>query len=249
MKMLFVRLAAFIAFLAAGPLIVLATGQASLEGNWQTANRDSTATAPDPATHAPAVVQVYAARAFSWRGVFGVHTWIAVKETGAPTYEVFEVLGWRARHGGSAVRNSRRSPDMRWFGSDPDVLLDLRGDDAARLVDPIRAAVARYPFEREYGIWPGPNSNTFVAHVVREVPGLEVELPVTAIGKDYLAAGWFAPALSGTGFQVSLNGLLAFTASLDEGLEFNVLGLSFGIDFLRPALKMPGIGRLGMAQA
>ncbi len=247
MKMIVVTLAAFVAFLAAGPILVLATGQASLEGNWRTANRDSIAIAPEPAMHPEAVVQVYAARAFSWRGVFGVHTWIAVKAAGAPAYEVFEVLGWRARYGGSAVRNSRRAPDMRWFGSDPDVLLDLRGEDAARLVEPIRDAVASYPFERRYGIWPGPNSNTFVAHVVREVAGLEVELPVTAIGKDYLARGWIAPALSGTGVQVSLNGLLGLIASLDEGLEFNVLGLSFGVDFLRPALKLPGIGRLGMS--
>ncbi|GGY08262.1 hypothetical protein GCM10007160_39610 [Litchfieldella qijiaojingensis] len=32
----------------------------------------------------------------------------------------------------------------------------------------------------------------------------------------------------------------------EEGLEVNVLGLSLGIDLIRPALKLPGIGRVGM---
>jgi hypothetical protein len=32
---------------------------------------------------------------------------------------------------------------------------------------------------------------------------------------------------------------------LEEGLEFNVAGLSFGMDVKRPALKLPFIGRLG----
>lgn len=247
MKTLFAGLGLLLFLLTAGPVLVLATGQASLEGDWRTANRDSTAVAPEAAMHPEAVVQVYAARAFSWRGVFGVHTWIAVKEAGAPAYEVFEVLGWAARYGGSAVRTSGRAPDMRWFGSDPDVLVDLRGEAAARLIEPIREAVREYPYERRYEIWPGPNSNTFVAHVIREVPGLEVELPVTAIGKDYLPGRWIARAPSGTGYQVSLGGLFGATAALDEGLEVNLLGLSFGIDFLRPALKLPGIGRIGMS--
>ncbi len=247
MKFIVSTLLALTAFLATGPVLVLATGKASLAGDWRTANRDSTAVAPEPAMHPAAVVQVYAARAFSWRGVFGVHTWIAVKEPDAPAYEVFEVLGWRARYGGSAVRTSSRAPDMRWFGSDPEVLLDLRGEAAAPLIEPIREAVRDYPYDRRYEIWPGPNSNTFVAHVIRQVPGLEVELPVTAIGKDYMPHGCISKALSGTGYQVSFGGLLGATASLDEGLEINVLGLSFGVDFLRPALKLPGIGRIGMS--
>jgi hypothetical protein len=32
-----------------------------------------------------------------------------------------------------------------------------------------------------------------------------------------------------------------------EGIEVNLLGLNFGIDFKSPALKLPGIGRLGLA--
>jgi hypothetical protein len=34
--------------------------------------------------------------------------------------------------------------------------------------------------------------------------------------------------------------------ALEEGIELNLFGLSVGIDIMRPALKLPGIGRLGM---
>jgi hypothetical protein len=46
---------------------------------WYEARRDPTRLAPDPATTPEAVIQVYAARAVSWRGVFSMHTWIGVK--------------------------------------------------------------------------------------------------------------------------------------------------------------------------
>ena len=31
-----------------------------------------------------------------------------------------------------------------------------------------------------------------------------------------------------------------------EGIEVSILGLTTGIDFLRPAIKLPGFGRIGM---
>jgi hypothetical protein len=79
-------------------------------------------------------------------------------------------------------------------------------------------------------------------------PELEVDLPPTAIGKDYLGRRLLAAAPSGSGFQVSLFGLLGVLVSGVEGLEINVLGLTFGIDALTPALKLPLIGRLGAAR-
>jgi hypothetical protein len=38
------------------------------------------------------------------------------------------------------------------------------------------------------------------------------------------------------------------TLAVAEGLELNLLGLVVGIDFARPALKLPGLGRLGAAR-
>jgi hypothetical protein len=35
-------------------------------------------------------------------------------------------------------------------------------------------------------MWPGPNSNSFTAWVGLEVPELELNLPFSAIGKDWM---------------------------------------------------------------
>ncbi len=56
-----------------------------------------------------------------------------------------------------------------------------------------------------------------------------------------------AAAPGGRGVTASLGGVLGLTLGRDEGIELTVLGLSLGVDFRRPALKLPGIGRLGMA--
>ncbi len=218
----------------------------AMAADWRTARNDSSKQAPDPATTNEAVLQVYAARAYGWRGAFGVHTWFAVKPAGANHYVRFEVIGWGVRYGGKAVRASRYTPDAYWFGSRPDLLLDLRGETAERLIDDVVSAAAAYPFPESYRVWPGPNSNTFTAFVARQVPELGLELPVTAIGKDYLTDGAFlGDAPSGTGKQLSLYGLAGLTLAAEEGLEVNLLGLALGVDLFPPALKLPGIGRVG----
>jgi len=219
----------------------------SMNRDWRTANRDSAGVAPLPTETPEAVVQVYAARAFNWRGIFAVHTWIATKPANAKDYTVYHVVGWRARRNLPVVVADRDIPDRNWFGSSPEVLVDLRGKPAESAIPAIEAAVRTYPYPETYTLWPGPNSNTFTAYVARQVPKLRATLPATAIGKDFLAH--YAPldwAPSGTGFQISLAGALGLTLAAQEGLEVNILGLVFGIDFLRPALKLPFIGRIGV---
>ena len=216
--------------------------------DWRTASRESAGIAPDPAEHSEAIVQVYAARAYSWRGVFGVHSWIAVKPTDALEFTVYEVVGWRVRWGSPAVAISNRPADGRWFNSVPDLLADVRGPGVDQLIKRIDAAARNYPYMDEYRVWPGPNSNTFVAHVARQVPELKLDLPPTAIGKDFIPGGdIIAKTPSGTGYQVSLFGLLGLMVGREEGLEVNLLGLTFGFDPGDMAVKLPVAGRLGGA--
>src|SRR5205085_2134371 len=80
-------------------------------------------------------------------------------------------------------------------------------------------AAESYPYASNYSVWPGPNSNTFIAHLGRQIPELELTLPSMAIGKDYLPAGQlFARTPSGTGYQLSLSGVVGLAAARDEGL-------------------------------
>ena len=111
----------------------------------------------------------------------------------------------------------------------------------------IEAAVKAYPYPTSYRTWPGPNSNTFTAYIGRAVPSLRLALPSTAIGKDYLPGAALACLTPrGTGVHLSLVGLAGVLVGWEEGLEVNVLGLAFGLDVKRPALKLPAIGRLGV---
>jgi hypothetical protein len=232
-------------FLLAGPALVLMGGNV-MGSDWRTASREPAKIAPDPVTVREAVVHVYGARAFSWRGAFGVHTWIAAKPTAAPHYTVYQVIGWRLRRGESVLSIRQDVPDRYWFGSKPELLAERRGDGVDALIEKIDQAARAYPYKHEYTLWPGPNSNTFTAWVARNAPELKLDLPPTAIGKDYLGGDLMAAAPSGTGYQVSLKGLLGVLVGIEEGLEINVAGLTFGVDPLGLAFKLPGIGRFGL---
>ena len=235
-----------LALLFAGPVLNVASGRVALRSDWYNATHRPTGLAPDAASHPEAVVQVYAGRAFGWRGAFADHLWLAAKPEGAPNYTRYEVIGWYARGGGSAISIAdQRAPDAEWFGAPPRLVRELRGAEAAAVIERLPDAVASYPYATSYRAWPGPNSNTFIAHLGREIPALRLALPATAIGKDYLpierAVAWTP---SGTGVQLSLYGVLGVAAGWDEGLELNVLGLVAGLDIRAPALKLPGIGRV-----
>ena len=236
----------FLAILLIGPVIALAGGTVRLGQDWRTADRSSAGIAPTPAEAPEAIVSVWAARAFNWRGLFAVHTWIATKPENASHYTVHQVIGWRGWGGGNVVVSSPDFPDRSWYGQPPQLVKELRGPAAAKAIPKVLEAVDAYPYTHHYRLWPGPNSNTFTAFVVRRVPELGAELPVIAIGKDYLEGGrLFATAPGGRGFQFSLFGLAGVLAGVEEGIEINVLGLVFGIDPLRPAIKLPAVGRLG----
>lgn len=226
-----------------GPSWILVSGEVDLDADWRAADRSSASIAPDPADTPEALVLVYAARAFDWRGLFGVHMWIAVKPNSAEHYTVYDVVGWRAWRGLSVVSVRKDIPDRLWYSQRPQLVFALRGEQAASAIDKIAQASSDYSYQDSYSVWPGPNSNSYVAYIARQVPELDFVMPATAIGKDYLGNGKFlAPTPSGTGYQFSLYGLLGISLARKEGLEINILGAVFGVNPLTPAINLPGIG-------
>ncbi len=94
----------------------------------------SSGLAPDPSESPEAVVQVYAAPAFDWRGIFAVHCWIIVKPSDARRFTRWDVVGWG---GPPTVRRNFAVPDALWFGKRPRLLLDRRGEGVDALIDRI----------------------------------------------------------------------------------------------------------------
>ncbi len=232
----------FLIIFAIGPLWVLISEHIDFHADWRTAMRGSAHLAPDPEVTKEAVIQVYSARAFNWRGLFSVHTWIAVKAKNAKQYTVYQVIGWRLFRGLPALMAEQDIPDRYWFNNKPGIILDLRGDKAEACVDKIATAAKSYPYSN-YDVWPGPNSNTLPAYIARQVPELGLALPSNAIGKDFLPLfTFFAPAPSGTGYQFSLFGIAGIMLAKKEGLEINILGFVYGISPAQRAIKLPCIG-------
>jgi len=213
--------------------------------HWSIAARHSSGLAPDALTRqTEAIVQVYAAPTYGWRGRFAVHPWIIYKRSGDESYTRYDVVGWRAPN---VVQRNFAVPDGLWYGAMPELLVEHRGPGVMALIERIEAAVASYPYADQYRSYPGPNSNTFLAHIGREVPELKLDLPANAIGKDYRPLTQpVGLSSSGTGLQASLLGLLGVSIGWQEGVELNLLGLNFGIDVNRPALRLPMLGRVGM---
>lgn len=158
---------------------------AGCAGDWRTASRQPAGMAPAPETTKEAVLLVYGAPTFGWRGWFAIHTWIAAKRTDEPAYTVYEVIGWRLYRGLPALRVEKDFPDRYWFGEKPRLLKELRGAGVDEIIAKVEKAVQAYPWPDSYEAVPGPNSNTFTAWVARQVPEIELDLPFSAIGSGY----------------------------------------------------------------
>jgi hypothetical protein len=167
-------------------LLVLIVAACSSGTSWREASRESAGIAPDPAATDEAVLHVYGADAWGWRGWFAIHTWIAAKRSGDDAYRVYEVIGWRLNRGLPVVRIDPDVPDRYWFGARPKLLLEHRGDGVDELIDAVDTAARSYPWKSTYKAVPGPNSNTFTAWIAKHVPQLGLHLPLSAIGSGYV---------------------------------------------------------------
>jgi hypothetical protein len=228
------------------PLVIAAVLYAAdgTGSDWRTADRSSTGLLPVPARNPAAAVRIFSAQTVRWRGIFASHSWIVFKPKGASSYTRYDYTAWGER----PIRLNGFDPDGRWFGHAPQVVFAADGEAAEALLPRIQDAIAQFSWRNpgDYQAWPGPNSNTFIASIIDAVPEMRTNLPPTAIGKDYPYDGkWLR--LTSSGVQLTFSGYAGVTLGWVEGIEINILGAVAGIDIRRPALKLPGLGRLGVA--
>jgi hypothetical protein len=84
------------------------------------------------------------------------------------------------------MRVARDIPDRFWYGEKPRILKQHIGEGFDSLIDDIEQAAQDYPWKNTYAAFPGPNSNTFVAWIAKQVPELDLDLPFSAIGSSYV---------------------------------------------------------------
>jgi hypothetical protein len=211
--------------------------------SWRAADWSTSGMLGEPSAE-DAAIYVLAARTGGLKGALSVHSWIVLKKPGEERYHRYDKVGW-----GTPIRVDSYPADGRWYSNDPFVVHEIRGDEAERLIPQFEAAIAAYPFAERggYRIWPGPNSNSFVAWVLDAVPDFGGRLPPNATGRDY-APGWVLAGLTpdGRNLRVTLFGVAGFTVGWTSGIELHLAGLVAGLDFRQPALKIPGYGRLSI---
>jgi hypothetical protein len=212
--------------------------------SWREADWSSTGTLPAARDYAPARLVVFTGTTGAWKGIFSVHSWVVFKRAGETRWTRYDVVGW-----GSPVRRNGWPADGRWYGNPPTAIVDVSGAEAEAVIPKVEAAVHDYAYAEmgDYRIWPGPNSNSFTAAVLRAVPELKAALPANAVGRDFRHGLYAGLTDSRTGVELSAFGLAGIKAGWIEGFEVNLLGLVAGLDLRYPALKLPGFGRLGMA--
>jgi Protein of unknown function (DUF3750) len=224
--------------------VLAAAGALAFRGgptHWSNWDRSITSRMPSAAQHPEARILVMTGRTRGWKGVIAVHSWIVIKGENENAWRRYDVAGW-----GSPVRMNWWPPDL-WFGQHGTVVADLAGPQAQALIPRIDAAIRAYTYanDGDYRLWPGPNSNSFVAAMLRAVPEIGVALPANAIGRDFRPWPYLGLTDSGTGVEANLWGVFGIKAGWIEGVELNVLGLVAGLDLRNPGVKLPAFGRVG----
>lgn len=171
-----------------------------------------------------------------WITRFASHTWFDVRSLSEGDWHRVEIPTPASGMQDQPVSADEVFADERW-GRAVEVIAAEAGEGARRLANAVRLRAAVYD-GRTYRAWPGPNSNTFVESVLREVDGLSAVLDHNAVGKDWALPG--RVGLTGTGYGVELETpLVGVQLGLLEGVELHLLGLTAGIGIYPLALRLP----------
>lgn len=209
--------------------------------DYKTANWAASGFLPQPQKNA-AAIYILAARTGGMKGAVSVHSWFVIKKPGNEFYDRYDVVGW-----GKPVRHNAYPPDAYWYSNYPYIVHQIHGEKAAQLIQKIEKSIQNYPYGKQgdYTIYPGPNSNSFVAKILRDVPEMGSVLSSNAIGRDYLGQNNYA-LWDGINkdLHISFKGYVGFSLGLQSGVEINLGGLVAGIGLKPFSIKIPAIGNI-----
>ncbi|MEN0088438.1 MAG: DUF3750 domain-containing protein [Pseudomonadota bacterium] len=213
-------------------------------GSWRTADWSSAGILPTELPADSAEIMVLSARTGGLKGSLSVHSWLVLKVPGETRYRRYDVVGW-----GPALRRDNYAPDGKWYSNLPSIRHKVEGLNAAASLPTLLAAIESYEYggRGDYTIWPGPNSNSFVAHALRAVPELGFTTSPLGVGRDFAPGPLFD--FGAHGIRASLWGYAGFALSERVGLELNFLGLVTGLNPLSGKLVLPGFGEIRLWRA
>ncbi len=180
-----------------------------------------------------------------WASRFAHHSWIDVKQGAEDRWVRVEIASEFSGVDVDSIPAPVARRDERW---DRTIVVAgvLAGPEAEEAARAVLAAARRYRWSEpeDYGVWPGPNSNSFADWIGRQVPGLAFELDHNAVGKDF--DGWLRAGGTTTKSGLELETpILGLQVGLREGVELHVIQLVLGVSLFPPALKLPFLPRIG----
>ena len=122
----------------------------------------------------------------------------------------------------------------------------IQGDEAdiAGKVACLERETSKY-HDANCGCWPGPNSNTFADGLIRAC-GLGIELPATAVGRDYRGPIGVSGTEARTEVQLETWAFGVKVGAM-EGISADITGLTLGVHFWPPGIEVPvAPGRIGL---
>jgi hypothetical protein len=163
------------------------------------------------------------------------HSWIVANVPGEGRFRRFEMGG--------------ASEDPFHYFGDGDVavhdIVHYERGELLGVVTCLEREMARYhqEYPRYFPI-PGPNSNTIVDFMLRHCD-IHVELPSTAVGRDYRGPIGASVTSLGTGLQLE-TWVVGLKVGLQEGVELHLFDLSLGVHLWPPGITVPvNPGRIG----
>jgi hypothetical protein len=244
LRKLFVRLAlaTFILFIFPSVIAIGWWMTQPHDDNWHTADWSPSGILSARPPVEDAAIYILAARTGGLKGALSLHSWLVLKKPGIPSYDRYDVVGW-----GTPVRKNAYEYDGRWYSNTPFIVGEVHGAEAAALIPQIETTIRAYPYAQpgNYVIWPGPNSNSFVAHVLRAIPQTGIILPSNAVGRDFPTKGRLLTIDDDwKNLRLTLNGYVGIAAGARSGFEIQFMGLVAGFDVQNPGLKVPGFGTI-----
>ena len=166
--------------------------------------------------------------------------WIASKPANAPAFTVYEVTAFAFAAAAGASQSA--APRMAGGSAAPDLLADVRGPAWIR-----SSSASSTPSRRLLAI-PTASGGSQLQHV----HGIRLRRAGAPRGSPGACRRQGLPrharvrALAErAGGQVNLFGVLGLVAGIEEGMELNLLGLTFGVDPNDVALELPFVGTFG----
>ncbi|MHC4263702.1 MAG: DUF3750 domain-containing protein [Planctomycetota bacterium] len=180
-----------------------------------------------------------------WYSRFASHSWFTVRSLTDGDWHRVEITTPLSGVVDEVVSDEVAFADERW-GRPVEVLAAYAGSEAAVMANAVRLRAEDYP-DQTYRAWPGPNSNTFVERILRDVDGLGAQLDHNAVGKDWAFPGRFGRTGTGYGLELELP-LVGVQLGLLEGVEAHLLGLTLGIGIWPLSLKLPFLPALELVE-